>query len=329
MSAAGQDLEFQVLEQAAEWYAVLQSGAVAAHELAGWRQWHGASAAHRQAWQRVEAISGGMALVRTEPQAAQASLDAGARLRRRRRALKTMALMAVLGLGGLTASRTATWQGMQAARMADLRTGAGQRRDAVLPDGSRVWLNTATALDPRYGDSLRRLDLHQGEILVETHPDDRTPARPFVVQSAQGRMRALGTRFNVRQLPGRTEVGVLQGRVEVLPASGATGRIIEAGQQARLTAHALEPSEPLQSARTLWSRGILLADQMPLGEVIEELARYRLGHLGCDPAVAHLRVVGGYPLDEPERALRMLQAALPIALRSPLPWWVTVVPRQP
>ena len=62
-------------------------------------------------------------------------------------------------------------------------------------------------------------------------------------------------------------------------------------------------------------------------ELIAELNRSRPGHLGCDPAVAHLPVMGSFPLMDSDHALNLLQAALPIRVDKPMTWWVTVGPR--
>ena len=43
--------------------------------------------------------------------------------------------------------------------------------------------------------------------------------------------------------------------------------------------------------------------------------------------VAGIRVLGSYPLTEPDRALAMLAAALPIRIRRSLPWWTSVEAR--
>ena len=69
---------------------------------------------------------------------------------------------------------------------------------------------------------------------------------------------------------------------------------------------------------------MLVADNMSLGDFVEELARYRSGYLACDPAVADLRVVGGFPLNQPDQALAMLEASLPVKVHETFPWWVTV-----
>jgi len=316
--------EFRTLEEAAEWFAVLRAGAVSASQRQHWEAWLAASPANRVAWQRVEAISSSMSLPRDQPQAADAALNAAARSRRRRRAIQVLSVLAVAGLGGWSASRTAAWRDLQAGFAADDSTGVGQMRELALEDGSTVWLNTASALDRRYDDGQRLVVLRRGEIMVATRPDDRGGARPFLVESAHGSMRALGTRFNVRQLDDATELDVYEGGVEVTLAASQARHVIEAGSRARFTASTLQRQAGANAARAMWSRGILLADQLPLGEVVAELARYRRGRLACDPAVAQLRVVGGYPLDRPDQALAMLQATLPIEVHAPLPWWVTV-----
>ncbi|GGC12829.1 sensor [Oxalicibacterium flavum] len=320
--------DFNTLEQAAEWYAVLRSGSVSAAERRGWQEWCQASPANRAAWQRVEAISSGMSLPREQPLAAEAALSAAERLRKRRRTIKALSLLAVVGLGGWSASRTQVWQNVQAGIDADFSTGVGQMRELVLQEGSQVWLNTSTALDQRYDDVMRLLILRRGEIMVATHPDDRGPARPFVVESLHGRMRALGTRFNVRQMDDATELSVFEGRVEVTTASGTERRIIDTGQRVTFTQTRMDAVSEAGQARAMWSKGILLADDLPLGDVVAELSRYRRGRLACDPAVASLRVVGGYPLDNPDQALAMLQAALPIEVYAVMPWWITVRARR-
>src|SRR5690606_16874887 len=137
LPAAGQTPEpdFKTLEQAAEWYAVLRSGSVSAAERHGWQEWCQASPANRAAWQRVEAISNGMSLPSDQPLAAEAALSAAERLRKRRRTIKALSLLAVVGMAGWSASRTQVWQDVQAGLGADFSTGVGQMRELVLQEG--------------------------------------------------------------------------------------------------------------------------------------------------------------------------------------------------
>ena len=95
---------------------------------------------------------------------------------------------------------------------ADYRTATGEIREIVLADGTRAWLGAASALDVNYGLELRLLRLLAGEVHIETAPDAQ---RAFVVDTPHGRLRALGTRFNVKLTQHGSLLAVYQGAVEI------------------------------------------------------------------------------------------------------------------
>lgn len=311
------------LEQAAEWYALLRSGQAAQEDHGRWQAWLAADARHREAWSYVERISQRFDPIQRSP-ARRPATDAY-RLARsrltRRRALLGLAGAGVLAWGSLRYGPTST---LALAWMADHRTRTGEIRELALADGTRVWLNTASAFDDDYDAQVRRLVLRSGEMLIQTAPD---PARPFLVTTPQGELRALGTRFTVRSDGSDALVAVYEGAVEIRTARSGQTRVIPAGQQARYSATAIDGAAPADPAREAWSRGILIAQDIPLSEVLRELARYQTGHLGASAEVADIRVLGSYPLAQPERALAMLEAALPIRVQRSLPWWTTVQAR--
>lgn len=320
--------DHDTLRQAAEWFALLGAADAGEQEQARWRAWHDARAEHRLAWQCVQAITGRLALPEHERGAAAAALDAAHHSGRRRHALKALAVFGVSVGGGWVASKSPTGQAALASLGADYRTATGELAEYTLADGSRLWLDTASAVDAEFGPALRRLRLRAGRLLIETGRDAGLPARPLVVDTAEGRLRALGTRFAVQRLDGATELTVHAGRVEVRPNDAAAGeRVVEPGERLRFTARAIEAPQAAVAGAEAWVRGVLLADNLPLPDFVAELARYRRGLLRCDPALAQLRVAGGYPLRDPDRALAMLEAALPVRVRRPLPGWVVVEPR--
>lgn len=318
--------EFQVLQQAAEWFALLESGGATERDRARWRAWCEAGPAQLSAWQRVEAVRRQFAPLASdgERKAADAALALAARLRSRRQSLKQLTLV---GTGSAIAWLAAPqWpvSTLLAGWRADLRTGTGtgDTRAIALADGTRVWLNNRTALDTRYDAARRRLLLHGGEIFIETAHDDR----PFIVETGNWALRALGTRFNVRALADEgVRLDVFEGAVAVrLPGATEETAVVAAGRRVHLGNGG--PAAPLASdpAREAWVHGVLLADDLPLADFAAELARYRHGHLAVAPEVAALRVVGAYPLNDPDRALAMLEAALPVRVRTVLPWWVSI-----
>ena len=314
MNASGK-LSHASLEQAAQWYVRLQDHGSALEQLR-WQAWVAQNPEHLAAWQYVQRVSQRFAPLQEQAQGASRALRSS-----RRQTLKTLLLCggSVLAWG--------SWRNTALPRLvggwsADYATTSGETRDTLLADGSHVWLNALSALDVRFDAAQRLLLLRFGEVLIDTAKDAR---RPFLVDTEHGRMQALGTRFSVLQGDDHTQLNVFEGRVQITTQDRHV-RIIEAGQQASFTRDGFKPTATASQAREAWSRGVLLADNLPLGQLITELNRYRPGHLGCDPAVAQLPVMGSFPLKDSDHALHLLQAALPIRVDRPLPWWVSVGP---
>lgn len=139
-------------------------------------------------------------------------------------------------------------------------------------------------------------------------------------------MRALGTRFLVRESAGETRLTVLEHAVEAQLAQDARQtRRVNAGEQISFSATAFGDKQSA-AAEDGWLRGVLSVSQWRLDRVIAELARYRRGHLSCDPAVAGLRVSGSFPLNDTDRALALLSQTLPIRLQSFTRYWLQIVP---
>lgn len=332
--------DIDVLRQAAHWFSLLSEAAVSEQDRLRWHEWLQASPAHQQAWAKVEAIQAQFQPLAAEQAcraAASSALSQRAQRAGRRRAM-LRSLLVLCAAGGLAAgaSQVAPVRRLASGWRADHQTAVGEIRGVTLPDGSQLWLNTASAIRLAYGDAERRIILLHGEIRVQTAPD---PGRPLRVETPYGDLRALGTRFNVRENDADIALAVYEGTVEVrLRRDGAatTGgdenderiAVVTAGQQLRFNRR-MGKIAPLATATEAgWARRRLMADDLPLSAVVDELARYRRGFLSCDPAVAHLRVAGSYPLNDTDMALRMLTMALPIELDTRLPWRTRVVPRR-
>lgn len=318
VAAAGPAPDFDTLQQAAEWYAVLRDHDCTAADRQRWTRWVQAREAHRQAWSYVEQVSGRFDVLAGQ---AGAALGAGvlrASGQRRRRVLRLCLAWGAAGVAGLFTVRGTPWRSWHAG----LRTGVGEVREEILADGTHLWLDTDTAVEPRYDDHRRLLRLYAGEILVDTAADPRQ--RPFLVCTDQGLLRALGTRFSVRCGPTDSTLDVFDGAVELSCADTGERRRVAAGERAVFTRSGIAPAATADPARHAWARGVLLADSLPLADFLAELGRYRRGYLGCDPAVAGLRVMGNFPLADTDHALAMLEAVLPVKASRTLPWWVVV-----
>lgn len=327
-----------IVERAMGWYVLLASGEVSAAERADFERWLAVDPEHGRAWRRLQGIGGRLqgSVVHVEPPVARSTLArANALVLSRRRALK---LLALTGTGGaaLYLSQPLSWRYELSAALADQRTASGERRRLVLPDGTLLELNTATAVDIRFDEQQRGVVLHGGEILVATAHDPL--GRPFTVVTPEGRLVPIGTRFVVRRdeaptrAAGVTRLAVTEGMVQIHPADGvgAAPVLIKASEQAYFNRHQVTAVQSLREAGLAWTEGVLVAEGMPLGDFVAELSRYHRGHLRCEAEVAHLRITGTWPLvaDSPSEAiLASLERQLPVRVRRFTRYWVTVAAR--
>ncbi|WP_025138282.1 FecR domain-containing protein [Achromobacter sp. DH1f] len=312
-------LDPAILQQAAEWIAQLWSDDVTDQDRTDCARWRARHPDHEQAWQRLLAFEG--KLLGLPRDAARHALHRPATRAGRRRALRALSLGVIVLGAGYAARSTGTWQ--RAA--ADYRSATGEIRDLTLPDGTRVTLSTASAIDLRFSDTERLVVLRAGEILIATAPDTAAQARPFLVRTQHGSVQALGTRYSVRDDDDTTRVAVFEGAVEIRPMD-APGRAVrlDAGQGSRFSRDRVEPPAAANDDAAAWSRGLLVADGMRLEDFTAELARYRSGVVRCDPAVADLRVSGVFSLRDTDRALENLTRGLPVAVVYRTRYWVTL-----
>ncbi|WP_394559577.1 FecR domain-containing protein [Aquipseudomonas alcaligenes] len=313
MSSTAQRL---AIKAAAQWHARLGAAPHCSETLLQWQQWRQQDELHRWAWQRVEALQSQLQTLPGSLAYRTLSTPTPPQLGRRT-LLKGLVLGA--GVGGLA------WLGDRQAPLwlADLRTATGQRRSLNLEDGTRLTLNTASAVDVLFDEQQRLIVLRAGEILVETAKD----SRPLLVRSAQGQMRALGTRFTVRLDDERTELTVLEHAVAVRNSAAQQEVRVEAGQMLRFDQGPLPAPQPADPNQAQWSQGRLVIDDWRLDRLLAELGRYRPGVLECAPEVAHLRLSGAYPLDDTDRALAAITRALPVRLQSRTRYWVRLLPQ--
>ncbi|WDZ94710.1 FecR domain-containing protein [Herbaspirillum sp. WKF16] len=323
MSAAAVAQPRRVIEEAARWLVKVHEGAMSEQDRLALQAWRAQDREHERAWQAADSLARAMGSV--PPQLGMAVLE-GARRRQRRAMVKTLAVLLAAAPGGWLAWRHggADWA---AAQRADYRTATGERRAIVLEDGSRVVLNTGSALDIVYTAQRRTLILREGEIMVQTGKD--AAGRDFFVQTRHGAIRALGTRFLVRREAGgeSSSVAVLEHAVEVralLAQAAAPAVRVEAGQGLRFTAEAVAAPQSLPRGAGAWVDGMLVADKMRLDDFLAELTRYRSGVIHCLPEVAALKVSGVFRIDDTGQALAALQETLPVAVRMRTRYWVTV-----
>lgn len=319
--------ERSITEAAADWAVRLHAGHLSAAEQVELEQWQARDSRHGPALRFAEQTWAALGELHLEPDSARltparrASAPAAEPARpaaRRRRTGRLAASVAALTL----AVCVGWWQGPQALlRMqSDYLTAKGEVRTVQLADGSQVELDSGSAISLDFTDQQRQVRLLAGSAVFDVAPMGPGEPRPFVVESAGGQTRALGTRFVVgRESSQQAWVGVLQHSVAVSlqsPAQQGPGkRVLEEGQSARYNPQtgvvALQDFD-LQRA-TSWRRGVLVFDRLPLANVVEQLNRYRPGRVVLTSSeLAERQVSGVFRLDMLDTALSTLTRELQV-----------------
>lgn len=193
-------------------------------------------------------------------------------------------------------------------------TGKGDMRRVTLAEGSAITLNTDSRVEPGLEARLRQVRLVRGEALFDV---SRDPARPFVVEAGDVRIRVLGTRFAVRRFEdGSVEVAVLEGTVEV--GAGGRSERLTGGQRSRVFSRTFrtESLSPAAIERSVgWRNGIIDLNGMTLAEAATEYARYSEHRIEfADPAIGTMEVTGIYSISDPLGFARA--AALSLGLQA-------------
>lgn len=299
---------------AASWYVQFQSEPPTPAQQQAWQRWLDSDPAHQAAWQHMEQLQRNLgALPRDLTRRALSDTQ------QRRQMLRMLLVLAGVGCVGWGVEQNTSLGNV----WADYRTAVGQRKRLQLADGSRLQLNTDTAVDVVFDERQRLIRLRAGEVFIRT--GKRGDPRPFFVQTRQGRVQALGTSFSVRQWADRTQVAVLEDQVRVLPdaATGDAG-LLKAGEGADFDSYRMGARHVCDATQTAWIDGQLIVLDARLGDVIDELSRYRRGTLHCDERAARLRVSGAFRLDAIDAVLANLQATLPISLSYFTRYWVSI-----
>lgn len=196
----------------------------------------------------------------------------------------------------------------------DYHTRWGERREFALEDGSRISLNTHSALSIELSLHQRVIKLREGEAYFRV---SHNPARPFIVVTAHGVAKVTGTAFNVREQDERMTVTVSEGRVRVY-TDGAENQAVElsAGLQVSGDAQGIGPVLRVDALQaSLWREGLLVFNRQPLAGVVGELNRYLPGRLMlADPRIRERIVSGAFDLTRPEDIVAAIEKTLGLSV---------------
>jgi len=264
----------QAREQAAAWFARLNTRETSSADLQAfriWRQTPGHKEAYDEAvafWKESQAfkadpdIQEALALAFSQTDKAPASRPAVGVSRPIIGLSLAAAVLALVG-GGAFVFRGAH----------SYATDVGQQRLVRLADGSTVRLDTNSKVEVRFKAGRRDVRLVRGQAMFQVAHD---AARPFVVQADGASVTALGTRFDVKHEASGVRVTLVQGSVEVRARDGAAPHVwrLQPGQSVSTNQPAATPKPVDIAVATSWTEGRLVFHAMPLTQAVAEVNRY-------------------------------------------------------
>ena len=156
-------------------------------------------------------------------------------------------------------------------------TGLGGHATIKLTDGSSIELNTNTVIRADVRSGKRYVSIEKGEAYFDIVHNAKIP---FIVDVDEHRIMDLGTKFAVREEPGRVEVTLLEGRASIAsvrPNTQGHAAVLTPGDVAIATAGSLSVEQrpkPTLVKELSWRHGLLVFDGAKLSDVAAELNRY-------------------------------------------------------
>jgi transmembrane sensor len=302
-------------EEAAAWITRLESGSLTTAERESLADWLRASPAHVAELLRIDRLTGAIRQYGSWEEASQptdnviplrvpsAAMNRSAPRRRLSSVAIAACILMTIGLLGWLTLRPA---------IRHLHTGAEERLEVRLEDGSTVHLAPMTDLAIQMKPAVRSLQLRRGEAQFHVARD---PSRPFIVQAAMARVEAVGTIFTVSREASAVLVSVTEGRVRVLPSGSGSKTVsamplaLDANERVRLTERGPSPKVGPRpaTARPGWTDLELAFDEVTVREVIERFnQRNRQQVMIVDPALAERKVSGFFNPDDPDSFVEFL-----------------------
>jgi transmembrane sensor len=318
-----------VADEAAEWFARQRSNRWTSTDAAAFTAWLKADETHTRAWVEYEQIWARVDAVRDDPRILELRESARSAGHKRVWFVVGAAAAAVLVAFGvwiapmptaflpLSATPLTAKRPVESSAVRIASTQPGERSLLLLPDGSRITLNSASSVQTDYSQKQRRVILVRGQAFFEVAKD---ATRPFVVTAGSRNVVAVGTEFDVHLNEHQLRVTLVQGKVRVVAASqtrlgekppaevsltaGSAMTVLEGGSAL---------IEPVDAQRAVHWRddklSYIIFDEERLSDVVTEMNRHSREQLViADPSLEGRKVSGVFDSSAGRAVARALEA---------------------
>lgn len=155
-----------------------------------------------------------------------------------------------------------------------ITTPRGGQWEVILPDNSKVWLNSASSLKypEHFAGTTRNVEL-KGEAYFEVFHNVKMP---FHVKCDRQDVEVLGTHFNITAYPDDPNIRttLLEGSVKVSQPEKNITKLLKPGQEAMLSDIGIKVIEVDAEDAIAWKEGIFLFNDDHLDEIMKEISRW-------------------------------------------------------
>ncbi|ETN96099.1 FecR family protein [Zhouia amylolytica] len=195
------------------------------------------------------------------------------------------------------------------------QTVVGEKKEIILPDGSKVILNSDSHI--RYPDQFRgdkRLVYLEGEALFDVTHDE---TKPFIVKTNGIDIKVLGTSFNVKSYEEdeNIETTLITGKVEILEEDQEESIFLKPSQKATFNKVSTElvVAEVKSDEIIAWQKGVLVFNETPMKQVISDLERkYDVVFEIGSPSLLEYKYTGTFNNLTIEEVVKLLKYSSPV-----------------
>lgn len=196
----------------------------------------------------------------------------------------------------------------------EMSTHPGIVSSCILPDGSKVWLNSGSWL--RY-PSVFRNGKREVEILGEGYFDIEKQSDPFMIKAGPGySLEVLGTTFNVSAYNDDSEIELtlIEGKVKLhlIQNNQTVGHTLQSGEKASYNKnhHSLRIAQVDPAYDIAWKDGFMIFRNHPMKKVIQILSRhYNVRFIVNDDKVMDSEITGKFSNEQLSQVLEYLRIA--------------------
>lgn len=192
----------------------------------------------------------------------------------------------------------------------------GQLSSVILPDSTRVWLNSGSTLqyDNHYSVNNRKLTLiGHGSFKVRKNAD-----LPMIVEAGPIKVRVLGTEFDLSAYPEDDQLRVVlqSGKIDyTFFDNDKRTRILKPGQMAVFDkrTNQLRIDQVTASSASVWKEGALVFRKTPMHDVLNQLSRkYKVDFAVNDSSVYRSVLNASFKHEDIREILDYIQFSCPV-----------------